>query len=82
MSNDHAPRMTSDEYFRCLDAAAGARSADDVWRIRGEILHKFRGDARADDLCEALHAHASRLAGEGYIARRVVGERSRSQSGW
>ncbi len=81
MASDHAPRMSNEEYFRCLEAAANAPSADEVWRIRGEVLHRFRGDARADDLCEALHAHAARLAGEGYIAR-LMSQRTRAERRW
>ena len=81
MANDHAPRMTNEEYFRCLEAAANAPSAGDVWRIRGEIMHKYRGDSRADDLCEALHAHACRFAQESDTRPTRHGASGRGESG-
>ena len=84
MANDHAPRMPNEEYFRCLEAAANAGSASEVWRIRGEVLRKYHGDARADDLCEALHAHAARVAeatGEGGAERRPSASSTRSETG-
>jgi hypothetical protein len=61
MANDHAQRMSNEEYFRCLDRAANARRPEDVLEIRNEVVRRFRGDPRADDLAEALYAHQERL---------------------
>ncbi|HJU64868.1 MAG TPA: hypothetical protein VJ596_04290 [Gemmatimonadaceae bacterium] len=53
--------MSNEEYFRCLDRAANARKPEDVLEIRNEVVRRFRGDPRADDLAEALYAHQERL---------------------
>lgn len=91
MVNEHAPRMSNEEYFRCLETAANARSADEVRRIRSEVSRKYHGDPRADDLCEALYAHATRFEGRelgadgwglGIDRSDRVSERGRAERTW
>ncbi|MGH7719816.1 MAG: hypothetical protein ACREON_13360 [Gemmatimonadaceae bacterium] len=53
--------MSNEDYFRCLDQAATADRPEDVQRIRLEVIQRWRGDPRADDLAEALYAHQERL---------------------
>ena len=55
-------RMTNEEYFRCLETGALARTPDEVARVRQEVRQRWRGDPRADDLAEALYAHEERLS--------------------
>ncbi len=62
MADDHAPRMSNQDYFRCLDQAATATRAEQVQGLRTEVMRRWRGDPRADDLVEALYAHQERLA--------------------
>ncbi len=86
MANDHAPQMSNQEYFHCLDEAATASRADDVHRIRTEVIQRWKGDPRADELADALYAHQERLAARentlrvegGRLARRL--EVSRAES--
>ncbi|MEJ7809441.1 MAG: hypothetical protein WKG32_03400 [Gemmatimonadaceae bacterium] len=84
MAIDHAPRMSNEEYFRCLETAANASSAEEVRQLRAEVIRRWRGDPRADDLTEALHAHQTRYFSavdrDASGGRGLVGERSRIQS--
>jgi hypothetical protein len=56
--------MSTHDYFRCIDRAARATAPDEVRELRAEVLRRWHGDPRADDLAEALYAHLERLAGE------------------
>ena len=62
MANDHAPRMSTREYFRYLDESAEAITAADVQHLRTDLMHKWPGDPRADDLTETLYMHQEQLA--------------------
>jgi hypothetical protein len=63
MVDDHAPRMSSHDYDRCIDSAADARTAEEIARLRAEVLRRWGGDPRANDLIEVLYAHEFALAG-------------------
>ena len=63
MVDDHAPRMSSHDYDRCIDRAANARTAGEISRLRAEVLRRWGGDPRANDLIEVLYAHEFALAG-------------------
>ena len=73
MADDHAPRMSNHEYFRCLDQAATATRAEQVQGLRTEVMRRWRGDPRADDLVEALYAHQERLAARENTLRLEAG---------
>ena len=73
MADDHAPRMSNQEYFRCLDQAARATRAEEVQGLRTEVMRRWRGDPRADDLVEALYAHQERLAARENTLRLEAG---------
>jgi hypothetical protein len=77
MADDHAPRMSNLDYYRCLDTAASATSADDIRRLRDEVIRRWRGDPRADDLTEALYAHQLRFFGNVEQPGADAGESSR-----
>ncbi|MDQ3809852.1 MAG: hypothetical protein M3336_06130 [Chloroflexota bacterium] len=77
MVNDRAPRMGTQDYAGYLDRAAAARSAEEVQHLRTELMHRWRGDPRADDLAEVLYAHQAQLAARETTLR---GEASRIQS--
>ncbi|HET7585315.1 MAG TPA: hypothetical protein VFK13_10425 [Gemmatimonadaceae bacterium] len=62
MSDDRAPRMSNEEYYRCLERATEARRPEEIHALRSEVVRRWRGDPRADDLTEALYAHQERLA--------------------
>ena len=62
MSDDRAPRITTREYYRCLERAAEASSAEEIRQLRDEVMRHWRGDPRADDLTEALYAHLVRVS--------------------
>ncbi|HEU4565130.1 MAG TPA: hypothetical protein VFS05_10795 [Gemmatimonadaceae bacterium] len=64
MIQDHSSRMSTHEYFACIDRAARATAPEEVRRLRGDVVQRWRGDPRADDLAEALYAHEERLAGD------------------
>jgi hypothetical protein len=57
MHNDRGPRMTLQDYDRCLTAAATARTAEDIARIRSDVLRRWGSDPSARDLAETLCAH-------------------------
>ena len=63
MLDDHAPRMSSQDYDRCIDCAANARTAEEIARLRAEVVRRWGGDPRANDLIEALYAHEFAMAG-------------------
>ena len=67
MASDYAPRMSAQDYDRCLDQAAAAARAADVERLRMDVMVRWRGDPRADDLVETLYLHQ-----EGLAAREAV----------
>lgn len=73
MGNDHAARMSTQEYFHWLDRAASATTAEEVHRLRSEVLGRWRDDPRADDLSEALYAHQERLAARDNALRLEAG---------
>jgi hypothetical protein len=62
--DERTPRMSTQDYFACLDRAARARGPAEVRQLRLEVMRRWRGDPRADDLVEALYAHLERLAEE------------------
>ena len=62
MTNDHAPRITHREYFLAIDEAASATTAEDVRRVRTDVLQRWPGDPWAGDLAEVLSEHEARLA--------------------
>ena len=62
MASDYAPRMSTQDYDRCLERAAAAARAADVERLRADVMARWRGDPRADDLVETLYVHQERLA--------------------
>ena len=86
MADDHAPRMSTREYLSYLDRGAEAATAQDVQRLRAELVRHWRGDPRADDLVETLYVHQEGLAARettlrveaGHLARRL--EVSRAES--
>jgi hypothetical protein len=83
MADDRAPRMPDQDYFECMERAAGARSAAEVARVRSEVMGRWAGDPRADDLSEALYAHQLRFSGGGTahaIASSGVSEGTREQA--
>ena len=63
MKSDRAPRMSSHEYHECLERAASATRAADVAALRAEVLRRWEGDPRAQDLSELLHEHEVSLGG-------------------
>ena len=71
MTDDRAARMPNQDYFECIERAAGARSAAEVARVRLEVMRRWAGDPRADDLSEALYAHQLRFSGGG-VAQAVA----------
>ena len=73
MANDHAPQMSGQDYLRCLDRAASATTAQDVQRLRADIMEHWRGDPRADDLTEVLYAHQERLTARENTLRLSAG---------
>jgi hypothetical protein len=82
MADDRAPRMPNRDYFECMERAAGARSAAEVAQLRLEMMRRWAGDPRADDLSEALYAHQLRFSGGGAahaIASSGVSEATREQ---
>jgi hypothetical protein len=64
MTNEFAPRMSQREFFGYIDRAAQATDAGQVARLRLRLREHYKGDARADELCEALYEHELRLRGE------------------
>ena len=62
MASNDVQRMSTREYFSYLDRGAAATRAEDVQRLRTDLRRRWPGDARADDLTEALYAHQERLA--------------------
>ena len=62
MANDHAPRMSTREYFSYLDEGAEATTAADVQHLRTDLMYRWPGDPRADDLTETLYMHQEQLA--------------------
>jgi hypothetical protein len=60
-SND-VQQMSTREYFSYLDQGAAATKAEDVQHLRTDLMRRWPGDPRADDLTEALYAHQERLA--------------------
>jgi hypothetical protein len=83
MADDRAPRMPDQDYFECMERAAGARSAAEVARVRSEVMGRWAGDPRADDLSEALYHHQLRFSGgrvEHAIASSGVSEVTREQT--
>jgi hypothetical protein len=62
MVDDHAPRMSSHGYDRCIESAASASSADEIASLRAEVTRRWGGDPRANDLIEVLYAHETALA--------------------
>jgi hypothetical protein len=62
MANDHAPRMSTREYFSYLDQGAEATTAADVQHLRTDLMHRWPGDPRAEDLTETLFMHQEQLA--------------------
>ncbi|MDQ3696750.1 MAG: hypothetical protein M3373_01815 [Gemmatimonadota bacterium] len=70
--------MSSQEYFDCIDRAARAARPDEIERLRAEVVGRWHGDPRADDLAEALYAHQERLS-EHAAAGRDSGDRSASR---
>ena len=80
VSDDRAPRMSNLDYFRFLDRAANATSEAEVERIRAEVMQRWRGDPRADDLTEALYAHKTRFQDtESYPHQWGIGEETRAE---
>src|SRR5919204_4748512 len=69
MVDDHAPRMSSHDYDRCIDRAANARTAEEIARLRAEVSRRWGGDPRANDLIEVLYAHETALAGGEAVAQ-------------
>ena len=76
MANDYAPRMSNESYFDFLERGAMSARPEDVRELRHEVMQRFRGDARADDLAEALYAHEVRLA-ESRSMSRISGRAGR-----
>ncbi|MDQ6827431.1 MAG: hypothetical protein M3081_01020 [Gemmatimonadota bacterium] len=62
MQSDYAPRMTNESYFNYLERGASSNQPEEVRALRREVIALWHGDARADDLAEALYAHEIRLA--------------------
>jgi hypothetical protein len=52
---DATNRMRSDEYQRYVDIAAGARSAEELARLRAELRANWPDDATAQLLAEVLY---------------------------
>ena len=62
MASDDVQQMSTKEYFSYLDRGATASSAEDVQHLRTDLMRRWPGDPRVDDLTEALYAHQERLA--------------------
>ena len=62
MASDYARRMSAQDYDRCLDQAAAAARPADVERLRAEVMARWRGDPRVEDLVETLYVHQEGLA--------------------
>ncbi len=62
MASDDVRQMSTREYFSYLDRGAAATRAEDVQHLRTDLMRRWSGDPRADDLTEALYAHQERLA--------------------
>jgi hypothetical protein len=73
--------MSNDDYFRCLETAANARSEEEILRVRAEVLARWRGDPRADDLSEALYAHRERFLTGDRVSWSGRAESSRAERG-
>ena len=76
MASDYARRMSAQDYDRCLDQAAAAARPGDIERLRADVMARWRGDPRAEDLVETLYVHQERLAarepGHQPDARRIA----------
>ncbi len=82
MPDDRAQRLSNLEYYQYLEQAAAAKSAAQVRGIRTEVIRLYRGDPRADDLAEALYAHAERLDGrESWLGLLDTGPTIRGSDG-
>jgi hypothetical protein len=62
VANDRAPRMSTKAYASYIDRGAAAMTAAEVKQLRTELLQRWRGDPRAEDLAETLYAHEEHLA--------------------
>ena len=81
MMNDRAPRLSRHDYATYVDRGAGASSAAQVERLRTQLLERWRGDRRAEDLADVLYAHQERLAAREHAHRLAAGHvRSRIES--
>ena len=84
MANDRAPRMSTQDYASYIDRGAAATTAAEVQHIRTELMQRWRGDPRAEDLAETLYAHQEHLAAREFmlwvessrIRGRIEGSRS------
>jgi hypothetical protein len=62
MPDQRSARMRGADRERCVTSAAGARTPEEVARIRADLLRRWPGDLRARDLAEALCLHQMLLA--------------------
>ena len=76
MANDYAPRMSTREYFRYLDRGTETTTGADAQHLCTELMHRWRGDPKADDLTETLCAHQEQLAAREHALRLEAGRRS------
>jgi hypothetical protein len=61
MANEHALRMSEQDFRRCLETASNATRVGDVERVRREVLIRWRGDPKAAVLADTLFEQEERL---------------------
>ena len=70
---DRARRLSTHEYTTYVDRGAAASSAAQVERLRTQLLERWRGDRRAEELADVLYAHQERLAAREHTLRLGAG---------
>jgi hypothetical protein len=55
--------MSRGDYEGCLDRAARATHPTEIAALRAELVERWKGDPRAEDLLELLYEHEATLGG-------------------
>ena len=80
MASDSEPSMQQHDFVRCVAQAAAARTAEEVERLSAEVLRRWAGDPRADDLTLALSTRRelldARAGALGQLAARAASQRA------
>jgi hypothetical protein len=73
MPTDRARRLSPHDYATYVARGAAASSAAQVERLRTQLLERWRGDPRAEDLADVLYAHQQQLAAREHTLRLEAG---------